>query len=229
MQGCILSTMLFNLYLNEIPFLIDQGDTDPIVLPIRSHLSCLLYADDLVLIPQSAEGLENALSNLAEYCEHWLLSVNQKKTKIRNFEKKYTKSTLYLNKHCFHITGRNIEIVNNYSYLGINFSSNRNFKVCKSNLKDKVILLRYSSLSRLKIPRDITNKLFSWIHFFYPFSYMVQRYGESVTKMISDISPTVKKILCKQSLGVNKQYARPKKSKVGAPVAINYRENKRHA
>ena len=111
MQGCILSPMLFNLYrLNEIPFLLDQGDTDPIVLPIGSHLRCLLYADYLVLISQSAEGLENALSILAEYCEHWLLSVNQKKTEIRIFEKKYRKSTL--DKHCFHINGRNIEIVN---------------------------------------------------------------------------------------------------------------------
>ena len=44
-QGCILSPMLFNLYLNEIPFLLDQGDTDPIVLPNGSHLSCLLCAD----------------------------------------------------------------------------------------------------------------------------------------------------------------------------------------
>ena len=31
-QGCLLSPMLFNLYLDEIPFLLDQGDTDPIVL-----------------------------------------------------------------------------------------------------------------------------------------------------------------------------------------------------
>ena len=160
MQGCILSPMLFNSYLNEIPFLLDQGDTDPIVLPNGSDLSCLLYADDLVLISQSDQGLENALSILAEYCKHWLLSVNQKKTKIRNFEKKYRKSTL--DKHCFHITGRNIEIVNNYSYLGINFSSNGNFKVCKSNLKDKVrrsffATRRYLDFS--KIPRDITNKL----------------------------------------------------------------------
>ena len=66
-----------------------------VVLPNGSHLSCLLRADDLVLIQQSAEGLENALSILSEYCEHWLLSVNPKKKKIiMIFEKKYRKSTL---------------------------------------------------------------------------------------------------------------------------------------
>ena len=31
-----------NLYLNEIPFLLDREDTDPIVLPNGSRLSCLL-------------------------------------------------------------------------------------------------------------------------------------------------------------------------------------------
>ena len=44
-QGCILSPMLFNLYLDEIPFLLDQGDIDPTVLPNGSHLSYLLCAD----------------------------------------------------------------------------------------------------------------------------------------------------------------------------------------
>ena len=40
--------MLFNLYLNEIPTLVDKMDTDPIILPDGSKLNCLLYADDLI-------------------------------------------------------------------------------------------------------------------------------------------------------------------------------------
>ena len=68
------------------------------------------------------------------------------------------------NKHCFHINIHNIEIVNNYTYLGINFSSNGNFKVYNSNLKDKVrrsffATSRYPDFS--KIPSDTTNKLFN--------------------------------------------------------------------
>ena len=53
-QGCILSAMLFNFYLNEIPFLLDRKDTDSITLPNGSKLNCLLYADDLVLVSHSA-------------------------------------------------------------------------------------------------------------------------------------------------------------------------------
>ena len=84
--------MLFNLYLNEIPFLLDRQDTDPIILPNGTHLNCLFYADDLVLISHSAEGLQKALSVLAEYCNKWLLSVNSKKTKVLIFQKKCRKS-----------------------------------------------------------------------------------------------------------------------------------------
>ena len=58
--------MLFNLYLNEIPFLLHREDTDPIVLPNGSHLNCLLYVDDLVLISDLAKGLDKALSVLSQ-------------------------------------------------------------------------------------------------------------------------------------------------------------------
>ena len=43
-QGCILSPMFFNLYFNEIPFLLDKQDTDSIILLDGSSLNCLLYA-----------------------------------------------------------------------------------------------------------------------------------------------------------------------------------------
>ena len=55
-QGCILSPMLFSLYLNEIPFLLDQEDTDSITLPNGSKLNSLLYADDLVFVSHSPKA-----------------------------------------------------------------------------------------------------------------------------------------------------------------------------
>ena len=125
-QGYILSPVLFNLYLNEIPFLLVREDIDPIVLPNGSHLNCLLYEDDLVLISHSAKGLDKALSVLSQYCENWLLSVDPKKTKVMIFQKKCRKSIL--DKYFFQINNQKIEIVNNYTYLGINFSNNGNFK-----------------------------------------------------------------------------------------------------
>ena len=208
-QGCILSPMLFNLYLNEIPFLLDRQDTDPIILPNGTHLNCLFYADDLVLISHSAEGLQKALSVLAEYCNKWLLSVNSKKTKVLIFQKKCRKSVL--NKYCFQINNDKIEIVNNYTYLGINLATNGNFNVCKINLKEKTrrsffAIRRY--LDFLKLPIDITNKLINSL--FLP----ILLYGSEIWGIYTkdDFNAWEKDIIekthiyfCKQSLGVNKQ------------------------
>ena len=173
--------MLFNLYLNEIPFLLDREDTDPIALPNGSNLNCLLYADDLVLISHSAKGLQKALSILEKYCNDWLLSVNPKKTKVVIFQKKCRKSLH--DKHHFQISNDKIEIVNNYTYLGINFSANGNFRDCKSNLKDKTrrsifATRRYLDFSKLSL--SVTNKLS------FSLSYCTaQKFGVSTIKMIS--------------------------------------------
>ena len=124
------------------------------------------------------------------------------------FEKKYRKSTLH--KHFFHINRHNIEIVNNYTHLGINFSSNGNFKVCKSNLKDKVrrsfmVTRRYLDFSKYHPIPQIT--------FLIPFFQPILPYGSEVwgiydkdyfTNWAKDIDKT-HIFLCKRSLGVNKQ------------------------
>ena len=121
--------------MNEIPFILDKPNTDPIELPDGSHLNCLLYADDLVLISHSASGLQNALTQLSQFCTNWMLNINPKKTKVMIFEKKCRKSTI--EKYKFFISSNIIDIVNNYTYLGVNFSSNGNFSNHKIKAKEK--------------------------------------------------------------------------------------------
>ena len=93
-QGCILSPLLFNLYLNELPFILNNNAKDSILLPDGSHLNCLLYADDLLLISTSAEGLQQSLDRLSKYCQDWLLKINPTKTKVIVFQKKSRKSAI---------------------------------------------------------------------------------------------------------------------------------------
>ena len=55
--------------------------SDSLFLPDRIKLNCLLYADDLVLLLKSKQGLQHCLNVLSTFCEKWMMNVNLKKTK----------------------------------------------------------------------------------------------------------------------------------------------------
>ena len=82
-------------------------DTDPIILPDGSKLNCFLYANDLILISNTAEGLQRSLDTLSKFCNDWLLNINLKKTKVIIFQKELRQSTF--NNH-FKINKEKIEL-----------------------------------------------------------------------------------------------------------------------
>ena len=81
-QRCILSPLLFNLYINDLPYSFENILSDSFVLPNGTKLSSLLYADDLIMLSRSKAGLQNCLNALAQYCRSWMLSINQKKPRL---------------------------------------------------------------------------------------------------------------------------------------------------
>ena len=85
-QGDTLSTILFNLYINDLPNIFSFDGNDPIVVG-HTPMNCLIYADDLVIMSTSAEGLQQCLNKLATYCNKWKLQVNLKKTKVILFNR----------------------------------------------------------------------------------------------------------------------------------------------
>ena len=122
-QGCVLSPALFNLFLNDLPLQLNCPEVDPFLLPDGTKLSCLLYADDLVLLFHSQQGLQNSLDKLSTFCEQWKIQVNLKKTKIMVFQKKCRKSF----NPSFSYKKDVIQKVNDYTYLGIKRTSTGSF------------------------------------------------------------------------------------------------------
>jgi hypothetical protein len=81
MQGEVISSILFALYVNDCEMDFINHNCDPIKLKELS-LFLIMYADDMVIFSESVEGLQAMLDALYNYTEKWKLSVNINKTKI---------------------------------------------------------------------------------------------------------------------------------------------------
>ena len=119
-QGCILSPMLFSLFINEIASSVEQQGMHGIqLLPGLVEIFLLLFADDIVLISDTPRGLQNQLDVLSSTCKDLFLHINTDKTKVMVFRKGG-----FLGKHeKWHLDGNNIEVVNEYTYLGYTFTT----------------------------------------------------------------------------------------------------------
>ena len=134
-QGCILSPLLFNIYLNDLLQLLNNSNTDPLILPNTTKLNCLLYADDLVLISTSKQGLQNCLDQLKIWCETWLMEINFKKTKIMIFQKTNKKHKI----PTFSFGNETLQITQEYTYLGLKLTPNGKFTVAMKTIANKAI------------------------------------------------------------------------------------------
>ena len=79
-QGDNLSPNLFKIFINDLPDYF-EGTPDPVILDCKS-LHCLMYADDVIILSQSAEGLQQKLNKLQMFCDDWCLDVNIKKQRF---------------------------------------------------------------------------------------------------------------------------------------------------
>jgi hypothetical protein len=79
-RGDSLKPNLFKLYINDLPDIFDQN-CFPITLD-KISINCLMFADDLLLLSETPEGLQNCIDKLNSYCNRWQLSINIQKTQV---------------------------------------------------------------------------------------------------------------------------------------------------
>lgn len=119
-QGCVLSSLLFILYLNDITEYVRGG-----IEFNRINLPALLYADDIVFLADTVESMQLMINRLERYCSTWNLSVNLSKSKMMIFRKGGGR---YAKREKWYFQGEEIEIVREYKYLGVIISSNLDTK-----------------------------------------------------------------------------------------------------
>ena len=117
-QGCPLSPTLFGLYIDEVAdFIIRGGGGGVDISGTPVHI--MLYADDIILVSESQEGLQLHLQALDDFCTQRGLTVNLGKTKVMIFH-----TSGQIRRHTtFTLTGGQVEVVDSYVYLGITFAS----------------------------------------------------------------------------------------------------------
>ena len=165
-QGENLSPFLFSIFLNDLEHFLSSKNVNGVTcdfamqeIYIYLKLIILLYADDTVIFSDSEDGLQYALNTFNEYCDKWRLTVNAAKTKIiifnsRGRPKPTTKFTL---------KGADIEIINEYKYLGIYFSQSGAFVTAKKHIAEqanKAVFSLIKNTKKLSLPFDIQIDLF---------------------------------------------------------------------
>ena len=122
MQGEAMSPFLFSMYINDFENELIKDLFEPIYLQYIS-LFLLMYADDTVLLSETAGGLQKMIDTLHTYSTKWNLCVHTENTKIvvfRNSAKLSTKEKWVYN-------NESIEVVDCFHYLGLIINFNGKF------------------------------------------------------------------------------------------------------
>ena len=157
-QGENLSPLLFALFLIDLDtfFTKQKWDTldyiDKLYSDCKNNVSrmlnlfVLLYADDTVIMAENECGMQRNLNLLNEYCNCNGLRVNIRKTKIMVFARSKTRLR---NLPTFKFGNLDLDLVDDYVYLGICFNWNGSFVKAKKLLHVKASKAMYSLIQKV--------------------------------------------------------------------------------
>ena len=184
-QGENLSPILFSIYLNDLVAHMSKfcNGLETLSHSVKMHLSddtvevylklfLLLYADDTVIFAENRNDLQAALDAMKSYCEMWKLKVNSDKTKIVIFSRSKNRS-----REEFYFNNNKLDILEDFTYLGIKFNFNGKFDKAKKHLCDQA---RKAMFSVLKKARSLCLDIDLQIHLFDTMIAPILLYGSEV-------------------------------------------------
>ena len=131
-QGCILSPLLFNLFMSDLPEKIEAEGNEPPQFFSNEQCGCLIWADDLLILSESAQGLQKMLDTLCVFSENNRLKVNMDKTKVMIFNK----CGRHIHRR-FTLGNVKIDTTREYKYLGFKLTPSGEINSGLSDLKDR--------------------------------------------------------------------------------------------
>ncbi len=112
-QGCLLSPVLFYLFIND---LVDEIKQSVKGVNIGDEwIVVLLYADDICILAENEADLQKALNIVHDRCTRWNMIVNTDKTQIVHFRTQSKERTGFM----FIYGEQNINVMSQYKYMGL--------------------------------------------------------------------------------------------------------------
>ena len=123
-QGCILSPLLFNAFVNDLVQKLNQCECG-IAIGNYANVSALLYADDIVIVSGDEQKLQTMLNCLYTWCSTWGLTINFTKSKAMHFRRCSSARTDFM----FECGTDSLDFVSQYKYLGVMLNENLDLSV----------------------------------------------------------------------------------------------------
>ena len=112
-QGCVLSSLLFIVYMNWID---KCSQADECATTGNHKISCLLFANDFVLLSLTEPGLQRVLNSFADACNIAGMKISSAKIGVRHLCRNPDQCVLQVN-------GATLMQVEKFKYLGVAFTS----------------------------------------------------------------------------------------------------------
>ena len=145
-QGCLLSPMIFSIFINDLTELIQNSSIRGIQLfPDLVEIFMLFFADDIALISDTISGLQKQLDILLKYCKEYKMIVNIIKTKVMVFRR----GGMLSRREKWKYNGKILEVVNGFQYVGLMFSTQLSLHRMATELATKGKRVLVSILSSL--------------------------------------------------------------------------------
>jgi hypothetical protein len=121
-EGCVVSPLLFAIYINGLPALLDEGGGGSVKVG-GTVIRCLMFADDVVMLASTAAGLQRSFDIAGRFGWRWRFKFNfgQDKSAVMVFGGVRDGERWVLE-------GREVPVVVTYRYLGVRLVTGRRGK-----------------------------------------------------------------------------------------------------
>ena len=117
----VLSAKFWAIYMDDLVFELKATKCGCYIADL--FVACILYADDVCLLAPTRGALQTLLNICSSYAKTWCIKYNERKTKVMYFGKDFKTFTC----HPLTLNGGDLEVVNEWKYLGVTIVSDRSF------------------------------------------------------------------------------------------------------